>query len=70
MAEKVLPQLDPLQRYEINEAAALLRCCRARVYTKIARGELRAIKDGRRTYVPGSEIVRVSALAAAASAVT
>ena len=59
-----LPPVDALQRYEIHEASAYLRQSRARTYNQIKRGELRVIKDGKRTYIPGSEIVRKSSLPA------
>jgi hypothetical protein len=54
--------LDPLQRYSIPEANALLRQSNARTYEQIKAGQLRVIRDGGRTYIPGSEIVRRSAL--------
>lgn len=59
--------LDPNQRYTIKEALAYLRCSRARLYLKEAAGEIRLLRDGRRTYVPGSEIARVSRLPAEAA---
>jgi hypothetical protein len=52
-----LPVLDALQRYSVNEASALLRECRAKVYQDIAAGRLEAFKDGRRTYVTGRSII-------------
>jgi excisionase family DNA binding protein len=55
-----LAPLDVLQRYTIPEAADYLRCSRAWVYILLERGELRTIRDGRRVYVPGSEIARRS----------
>lgn len=58
------PRLDPLQRYSIPEANALLRQSNARTYQQIKAGELRIIKDAGRTYIPGSEIARRSALPA------
>ena len=58
-------KLDPLQRYSIPETNALLRQSNARTYQQIKAGELRVIKDGGRTYIPGSEIVRRSTLPAA-----
>ena len=57
-------QLDPLQRYSVPEASALLRQCRAKTYQDIQAGRIRVIKDGKRTYIPGSEIARRSALPA------
>jgi hypothetical protein len=58
------PALDPLQRYSIPEANALLRQSNARTYQQIKVGELKVIKDGGRTYIPGSEIARRSAFPA------
>lgn len=59
-----LPPLDKLQRYTIPESAQYWRCSRAYVYQLIARGEIRILKDGKRSYVPGSEIARRSAVPA------
>jgi len=56
--------LDTLQRYTIPETMQYLRLSRPGVYMKIRRGELRIIKDGTRTYVPGSELARLSTLPA------
>jgi hypothetical protein len=56
------PPLDPLQRYTVPEANALLRQSNARTYQQIKAGELHVIRDGSRVYVPGSEIVRRSTL--------
>ena len=55
-----LPALDERQRYTVEEALGYLRCSRARLYEKVAHGELKILKDGRRTFVPGSEIARLS----------
>lgn len=60
--------LDPAQRYSILESLALLRTSRKTLYQLIGRGELRVIKQGRRTYVPGSEIARLSQAPASAAA--
>lgn len=60
------PTLDPAQRYSVLETLALLRTSRRTLYQMIAKGELRPIKQGRRTYVPGSEIARLSAAPGAA----
>ena len=57
-----LPPLDPRQRYTIPEACAYLRKCRASLYADIKAGDIRVIKEGRRTYVPGSEIASRSAV--------
>lgn len=63
---KVAPPafIDPRQRYDINEAAAALRQCRATLYKAIRKGLLRTIRDGKRRYVPGTEIIRHSTLPA------
>jgi excisionase family DNA binding protein len=55
-----LPSLDEHQRYSIDEARSYLRVSRAKLYLKIQAGEIATIKDGRRTFVPGSEIARLS----------
>jgi hypothetical protein len=57
-----LPPVDPNQRYEVEEARAYLRQSRSKTYSDIAAGALKVIKDGKRTYIPGSEIVRRSTL--------
>lgn len=57
-----LPPLDVQQRYTIPEAVAYLRQSRAKTYIDIRDGRLRAIKDGGRTYIPGSEIAKRSRL--------
>lgn len=57
----VLPALDPRQRYSIEEAASYLRMSRALLMRRIAAGAVVTITDGRRRYVPGREIERLSA---------
>ena len=49
-----LPQL----RFDIIEAARILRMSRATLYERIRVGELRAQKDGRRRYVTAVELQR------------
>ena len=61
-----LAPLDPLRRYSINQAIAYLGSSRATVYKNISAGTLKIIKDGKRTFVPGSEIVRRSSVSSAA----
>ncbi len=51
-----------------NEAAALLRVCRATVYNLIARGELRVVHIGRSVRVPISEITRLTTVDAGVAA--
>lgn len=60
-----LPPIDPNQRYAISEAAAYLRICRPYVYKLINTKKLRTLRDGRRRYVPGSELIRHSTLPSA-----
>lgn len=59
-----LPPLDLNQRYTIEETNAYLRQSRAKTYTDIAAGKLPVIKDGKRTYVPGTAIAARSSAAA------
>jgi excisionase family DNA binding protein len=51
--------VDTLQRYTIDESCTLLRMGRARLYEKIRSGEIRTITDGKRRYIPGTEIARL-----------
>jgi len=57
--------LDPMQRYNLTEAANFLRISRSQLYHNICAGMLSTIKEGKRNFVPGSEIARLSALPAA-----
>jgi hypothetical protein len=58
---KRLPPLDINQRYDVFEASAYLRQSRQKTFSDIKAGRLVPIRDGGRTFIPGSEIVRVSA---------
>jgi excisionase family DNA binding protein len=62
-ARKVAPPatLCPAQRYNIKEACALLRISHTSLYKRVKTGAIRSITDGRRRYIPGSEIARLSA---------
>ncbi len=62
-----LPPVDPHQRYEISEASAYLRQSVAKTYLDIKAGKLRILKDGWRSFVPGSEIIRRSTLPSTAA---
>lgn len=53
-----LPSLDLNQRYTIKEAAAYLRISRALLYKRLHSGHIAFLKDGRRTYIHGTEIIR------------
>jgi hypothetical protein len=56
---------DERLRYPVPEAAQLLRQSEPKTWVDISRGKIRVLKDGGRTYVPGSEILRLSTLSAA-----
>jgi hypothetical protein len=62
-----LPPLDERQRYSIDEAIAYLRSSRRTLFADIREGRLATIKEGKRRFVPGSEIVRRSRLVSAAA---
>lgn len=53
--------LDPAQRYSVPETLALLRTSRASLYKLIRAGALHPIKQGKRTFINGGEIARLSA---------
>jgi hypothetical protein len=62
--QKVTPPLviDERQRYSIAEACAILRFGPAHVYREIKDGRLNVIREGRRTYVHGTELIRRSSV--------
>lgn len=60
-----LPPLDPAQRYSVDEAIAYLRTSRRTIYDDINAGRLITIHEGKRRFVPGSEIARRSRLPSA-----
>lgn len=51
---------DDRLRYPIPEAATFMRISRAKLYQNISAGLISTVKDGKRIFVPGSEILRVS----------
>lgn len=57
--------IDPNQRWSLAETNTILRQSAAKTFKDIKEGKLRVIKDGRRTYVPGSELIRRSTLVGA-----
>jgi hypothetical protein len=63
-ALRVLPPLEPHRRYTIPDASALLSQSRAKTFADLRDGKLASIRDGRRRYIPGTEIIRRSTLAA------
>jgi excisionase family DNA binding protein len=62
LARLALPPVDVNSRYTVDEAVALLRSSRPTIYHMIAAKKLCVLRDGRRVYVPGSEIARLSQL--------
>lgn len=54
LTSEPLPQL----RFEIVEAARILRMSRATLYERIRAGQLKAQRDGRRRYVTAVELQR------------
>lgn len=59
-----LPPVDPNRRYPLDQGCVYLAQSRAKTYNDIAAGLLKVIKDGKRVYIPGSEIIRRSTLPA------
>jgi len=49
-----LPQI----RFDMMEAARILRISRATLYERVKAGEIRTQKDGRRSYVTATELQR------------
>jgi excisionase family DNA binding protein len=49
-----LPQI----RFDITEAARILRLSRATLYERVRLGELKTQKDGRRSYITAAELER------------
>jgi DNA-binding NtrC family response regulator len=59
MSEEALPQgLLPALRFEVSEAARILRMSRAQLYNRINDGALKPQKDGARTYITRVELER------------
>jgi hypothetical protein len=55
-------RVDPNRRYTVPDTSELLAQSVAKTYLDIQRKHLQIIKDGARTYIPGSEIIRRSTL--------
>jgi hypothetical protein len=53
--------IDPNQRYSLPESAATLRLSMPTLYKRMAAGQIEVIRDGARTYVHGTELIRQSA---------
>jgi hypothetical protein len=54
--------IDPNQRYSLAETHAVLGQSHVKTFQDIKRGALKTLKDGRRRYVLGSELIRRSRL--------
>lgn len=66
---RTLPAIDERQRYPIQpDALAYLDCSRKTFYEYVKAGRIRLIKVGRRSYAPGSELVRLSQVPEASAA--
>jgi hypothetical protein len=48
----------PALRFEISEAAHILRMSRAQLYNRIGEGAIQIQKDGARTYITAGELER------------
>ena len=48
----------PSLRFEVTEAAQILRMSRAQLYNRINEGSLKPQKDGARTYITHAELER------------
>lgn len=59
-SSNVRAEFDPRQRYSVVETLSLLRTSRRSFYRMLREGHVRVIKQGRRTFVPGAEIARLS----------
>jgi excisionase family DNA binding protein len=57
---RVTPPLtvDSNQRYNVGEAAAILRISRAYLYRLVAAGSVESFTEGRRRYFSGAELIR------------
>ena len=55
---RVAPEALPALRFEIVEAAQILRMSRAQLYNRIHDGAIRPQKDGARTYITRAELER------------
>lgn len=56
-------------RFEIPEAAKILRCSRGHIYNRIKKGAIKAQKDGARRYISAAELQRYVAACDQQSAV-
>ncbi len=54
----IIPESLPHLRFEITEAARILRISRATLYERIRCGLIATQKDGRRTFITAAELHR------------
>jgi excisionase family DNA binding protein len=54
----IIPETLPHLRFEITEAARILRISRATLYERIRGGLIATQKDGRRTFITATELQR------------
>jgi hypothetical protein len=59
-AFSTLAPLDERQRYTVPEAIRYLRTSRQSFYNLVDTGRIATITQGKRRFVPGSEIARLS----------
>jgi excisionase family DNA binding protein len=64
---RVAPDALPALRFEIDEAAQILRMSRGQLYHRIQDGSIRPQKDGARTYITRAELERYVLSCAGAS---
>ena len=58
--KRTIAPIDVAQRYTIAEAVSYLRISHASIYKEINARRIQVLKHGKRTFVPGSEIARLS----------
>lgn len=58
VSEEETQSLLPALRFEVSEAARILRMSRAQLYNRINDGALKPQKDGARTYITRGELER------------
>lgn len=58
-SSQTLEPLDPARRYDVPTACRYLGISRPWLYRKVERGDLKLIRDGRRTFVAGTDIARL-----------
>jgi hypothetical protein len=57
-AEPALPAFDERLRFRVEIASRFLGQSKATTWNQIRHGDLVAIREGKRTFIPGSEISR------------